>query len=101
MPQTRRSRSFAPQLPVVLPAFQPNPLAPDETRPASGHIDVAFEITQYGRSCAIEIRDSANASAEAQGRPVSLVRSHRFRPRATAGQFADATPVALRYYLYE
>jgi hypothetical protein len=92
---------FAPQLPVVLPAFQPNPLAPDEARPTRGHIDVAFEITQYGRARAVEIRDSANASGEDQGRLVSLVKSQRFRPRATAGQFADATPVALRYYLYE
>jgi hypothetical protein len=92
---------FAPPVPVVLPVFRPNPLAPDEARPATGHIDVGFEITQYGRARAIEIRDSANAGGEAQQRLVSLVKSRRFRPRATAGQFAGATPVMLRYYLYE
>jgi hypothetical protein len=92
---------FAPSLPVVLPAFQPNPLAPNEARPATGHIDVAFEITQYGRARGVEIRDAANAGGEALDRLISLVKSNRFRPRATAGQFADATPVVLRYYLYE
>jgi hypothetical protein len=92
---------FAPQLPVVLPAFQPNPLAPDEARPARGHIDVAFQVTQYGRARAVEIRDAANASGQDQGHLVSLVRSQRFRPRAMGGQFTDATPVVLRYYLYE
>jgi hypothetical protein len=95
------ARLFAPPVPVVLPAFQRNPLAPDETRPATGHIDVAFEITQYGRGRAIELRDSANASKGAQERLVSLIKANRFRPRATAGQFADATPVVLRYHLYE
>ena len=92
---------FAPPTPVVLPAFQPNPLVPDATRSATGHIDVAFEITQYGRGRAIEIRDSANASEEAKTRLVSVLKSNRFRPRATGGQFAEVTPVALRYYLYE
>jgi hypothetical protein len=76
-------------------------LAPDEARPATGHIDVAFEITQYGRARGVEIRDAANAGSDALGRLISLVKSNRFRPRATAGQFPDATPVLLRYYLYE
>jgi hypothetical protein len=91
---------FSPPTPVVLPAFQPNPLV-SEPRQATGHIDVAFEITQYGRGRAVEIRDAANASEEAQNRLVSVIKSNRFRPRATAGRFADATPVALRYYLNE
>jgi hypothetical protein len=100
-PEASIAQLFAPPLPVVLPAFQPNPLAPDEARSATGHIDVAFEITQYGRARGIEIRDAANAGGDALGRLISLVKSNRFRPRATAGQFADATPVLLRYYLYE
>ena len=49
--------------------FEPNPLARDETRPATGHIDVAFTITKYGRGRDVEIRDAANATEAAQARP--------------------------------
>ena len=92
---------FAPAMPIVLPAFEPNPLIHEEARAATGHIDVAFEITKYGRARAIEIRDVANATSAAQHRLVALLKGNRFRPRATAGQFAEATPVSLRYHMYE
>jgi hypothetical protein len=98
---TSIAQLFSPPTPVVLPAFKPNPLAADEARAATGHIDVAFEITKYGRSRAVEIRDAANATPEAQHRLVALIMGSRFRPRATAGEFADTTPVVLRYHLYE
>ena len=32
---------------------------------------------------------------------VSLLKSSRFRPRLTDGEFADASPVVVRYYLYD
>jgi hypothetical protein len=92
---------FAPAVPVVLPAFNPNPLVGEESTAATGHIDVGFQITKYGRARAIEIRDAANASSAAQNRLVALLKRNRFRPRATAGQIAEATPVLLRYHLYE
>jgi hypothetical protein len=92
---------FAPAVPVVLPAFEPNPLIQTEVRAATGHIDVAFEITKYGRARAIEIRDAADASGAAQHRLIAVLKGNRFRPRATAGEFAEATPVLLRYHLYE
>jgi hypothetical protein len=92
---------FSPPTPVVLPAFQPNPLAPDPERPPMGHIDVAFEITQYGRGRAIDVRDVANVSDEARDRLVSLLKSNRFRPRLTDGHIAPATAVAFRYYVYD
>jgi hypothetical protein len=88
---------FASAIPVVLPAFKPNPLAHDAT--ATGYIDVAFAITKYGRSRDLEIRGSANASGAAQERLVGLIRGSRFRPRLTDGRFADVTPVAFRYYV--
>jgi hypothetical protein len=91
---------FAPQTPVVLPAFQPNPLARDEKRAATGHIDIAFEITKYGRSRAIEVLDAANATDAATQRLLVLIKNNRFRPRLTDGEFADAAPVSMRYYLY-
>jgi len=92
---------FGPPTPVVLPAFQPNPLARDETRAENGYIDVEFEITRYGRSRAVEILDDANATRAAKQDLMALIRSSRYRPRLTEGAFAEVTPVRMRYYLYE
>ena len=100
-PATWVEQIFAPATPVVLPAFQPNPLARDETRAATGYIDIAFEITKYGRSRDVEILDSANANHAAKQDLIALIRTNRYRPRLTDGVFADATPVRMRYYLYE
>lgn len=36
---------FAPAIPVVLPSFLDNPLASEQTRATTGHVDVAFEIS--------------------------------------------------------
>lgn len=91
---------FLPLTPVVLPAFQPNPLATDAGKEPTGYIDIGFEITRYGRGRSIEILDSANASAAAQERLVHLVAGSRFRPRPTNGAFGDKSSVSLRYYLY-
>lgn len=92
---------FAPATPVVLPAFRPNPLAPNDVRAATGHIDVAFTLTKYGRGRDVEVRDAANATVGAQDRLVGLIMRSRFRPQLTEGEFAAETPVAFRYYLYE
>jgi hypothetical protein len=100
-PASSVEQLFAPATPIVLPAFQPNPLVRDETRAATGYIDVAFEITKYGRSRAVEILDDANADNAAKQDLMALIRASRYRPRLTDGTFADATPVRMRYYLYE
>jgi hypothetical protein len=91
---------FAPAIPIVLPAFRPNPLAAQEARAATGYIDVAFEITKYGRGRAVEVVKVDNASAVAVAELVGLIKSSRFRPRITGGRFAASAPVAFRYYLY-
>jgi hypothetical protein len=92
---------FAPELPVVLPAFEPNPLARDEARPESGYIDVAFAITKYGRAREIEIRSAMNATGDARSDLVGFLKSSRFRPRTTDGRFGDSPPVVVRYHLYD
>ena len=92
---------FEPPTPVVLPAFEPNPLAADETRPASGYIDVAFEITRFGKSRAVEIRGESNATQAARRGLVDLITQSRFRPRPTSGQFGGMSSVVVRYYLYD
>ena len=92
---------FVPELPVVLPAFQPNPLARDESKDATGHIDVAFAISKYGRGRAVEIVGAANVTRDAQDRLVSLIMNSRFRPRPSDGAFDHASRVAMRYYVYD
>jgi hypothetical protein len=92
---------FEPPTPVVLPAFEPNPLAADETRQASGYIDVAFEITRFGKSRAVEIRGDDNATQAARRDLVGLITQSRFRPRPTGGQFGGTSSVVVRYYLYD
>jgi len=100
-PSASIEQLFAPPTPIVLPAFQPNPLARDAARDPTGHIDVAFEITKYGRGRAVEFLDAANAPENAKQRLLNLIRSNRFRPRLMDGEFADAAPVRMRYYLYD
>lgn len=97
---TSIERLFLPEVPVVLPAFQPNPLAPVPDRDAKGYIDVEFEISKYGRGRAVELVDAANTTKAQQNRLVRLISHSRFRPRPTGGDFDGSSHVSLRYYLY-
>ena len=99
-PQASIEQLFAPPTPIVLPAFQPNPLASERASAPTGHIDVMFEITKYGRGRAVEVLDAANAPDAEQQRLLNLIKSKRFRPRTIDGEFAAAAPVRMRYYLY-
>jgi hypothetical protein len=94
-------RLFAPPTPVVLPTFQPNPLAADDTREPKGQIDVGFEITKYGRARKIDILGAENAAEADISRLDKLVATSRFRPRLTESGSPDTTPVVVRYYLYD
>jgi hypothetical protein len=94
-------RLFAPPLPVVLPAFLPNPLRTTQTAESAGHIDVGFEITKYGSSRNIEILATTNANKASADVLVALIARSRFRPRAADGQLSRAVPVTVRYYLNE
>jgi hypothetical protein len=100
-PEASIEQIFAPSTPVVLPAFQPNPLAGDAARDPTGHIDVAFEITKYGRGRAVELIDVANAPETETQRLINLIKSNRFRPRLMDGEFVEVAPVRMRYYLYD
>ena len=91
---------FAPEIPVVLPAFRPNPLVSQETSDSTGHIDVAFEVTRYGKSRQVEILDTtANAPKAAQADLLRLISRSQFRPGVSDGEIASATPFVVRYYL--
>jgi hypothetical protein len=88
---------FSPPMPVVLPAHRANPLATPE---AAAYIDVAFEVTRFGESRNIEIRDATASATQAdKDGLVNLIKSSRFRPRAHDDEPARASPVVVRYYL--
>ncbi len=93
---------FAPTIPVVLPTFMPNPLVSPETDDSTGFIDVAFEITKYGRGQSVDVLDTTtNASKAARQALVHLIKGSRFRPQLTDGAFVRTEPVVVRYYLSE
>jgi hypothetical protein len=92
--------TFSPKTPVVLPAFLPNPLVSEQTPESKGFVDVAFEISRYGRSNNIEIIGSTNNVTDAAKKNlVRVIDRSTFRPRLTAGRVTDDSPIIVRYYL--
>ena len=101
VPQATIDELFAPAIPVVLPTFEPNPLLGDDA-PATGYIDVAFEIMNVGVSRRIEILGTSdNVTAAAKENLIHLIERSRFRPRVSDGQFARASRVVVRYPLHD
>ena len=75
------TRLFAPELPVTLPADEPNPFAPSATE-SSRYIDASFAVTKYGSAKGIDILDtSKGATREEQRDLIRLIESTTFRPR--------------------
>lgn len=90
---------FAPEIPVVIPTFLPNPLVSEATPQSNGFIDVAFDITNRGESDHIDILDTTTAADAAQDRLVDLIEDSLFRPRVTAAGVEETSAVVLRYYV--
>ena len=89
---------FAPDVPITLPVYEPNPLAFAATD-SSRYIDVSFAVTTYGLAEDIEILDTSKGSSRDEERDlIRLIESTTFRPRVLDGKLAD-TAVALRYPL--
>jgi len=98
--QASIEETFSPETPVVLPAFLPNPLASEQTPESKGYIDVAFEISKYGKSNGIEIIGStSNVTHAAKKNLVQVIARSTFRPRLTAGRVDENSPIVVRYYL--
>ena len=88
---------FAPEIPIVLPVFEPNPLA---TPTGDEHIDVSFEINRFGTPGRVKVlARTTNVSDEAEKRLVRLIERQQFRPRVVDGEFPRSTPAVVRYYL--
>jgi tetratricopeptide (TPR) repeat protein len=93
------AQMFAPEIPVVIPAFLPNPLVTEETPQSREFIDVAFDIDEEGRSDHIDILDTTTAPDAAQDSLVDLIDESLFRPRVTGGGIDETSRVVLRYYV--
>jgi hypothetical protein len=100
--QASIEETFSPKTPVVLPAFLPTPLVSEQSSDSTGYIDVAFEISRYGKSDGIKIIGSTNdATDDAKKNLVRTIARSTFRPRLTAGRVAEKSPIIVRYYLNE
>lgn len=98
--QSALNEMFSPALPIALPSFYPNPLAPVPGAAASGYIDVAFEITDRGGSRRVEIVGSSGDVQRSDVRALKrLIGTGSFRPRMVDGKVARSGPVTLRYYV--
>ena len=90
---------FAPDLPVTLPTYEPNPFE-SATTESPRYIDASFIVTKYGVGERIEIRDTSKvATREDKQDLIRLIESTTFRPRMVNGKIADEAPVSLRYHL--
>jgi tetratricopeptide (TPR) repeat protein len=93
---------FAPEAPIRLTESLPARAYPmPSAAPADsfGHIDIAFEITKYGRAQGIDIVDATpNCTDEEKHNLFLFVRDGLYRPRAANGAIADGSRVVWRYY---
>ena len=93
---------FAPEAPIRLTDSLPARAYPmPSAAPADsfGHIDIAFEITKYGRAQRIDIVDATpNCTDEEKHNFFRFVRDGLYRPRAANGAIADGSRVVWRYY---
>ncbi len=93
-------KTFSPKAPVVLPSFLRSPLASEQTPESNGYVDVAFEISKYGKSDGIEIIGSTSNVTDADKKSlVRVIDRSTFRPRLSDGRVADNSPVVVRYHL--
>jgi len=93
------SEVFAPESPITLPVYEPNPFASAATAP-SRYIDVSFNVTKYGTSERSEVLGaSEDATREEKRDLLRLIESTTFRPRFVDGVLADAAHVTVRYRL--
>jgi hypothetical protein len=90
---------FAPEVPITLPAYEPNPFV-SLTTESLRYIDVSFAVTKHGAAERIEFLDTSKGATRAEQREVvRLIEGSSFRPRFVDGQMADSAPVFARYPL--
>jgi hypothetical protein len=93
---------FSPEVPLMLtprpPVSAHAMTAAASPSAASGHVDVAFEITAEGRARKVKVLSATANTAKAQQRDlVAWIEAGFFRPRVTDGRIGDSR-VVWRYY---
>lgn len=89
---------FGSVTPILVPTFEANPFDPEQASDKADYIDVAFEITKYGRGRRPRILHATADTSENDRQELErLILSSRFRPRIVDGRFVDTQVVARRY----
>jgi tetratricopeptide (TPR) repeat protein len=90
---------FAPDLPITLPTYEPNPFVSVATE-SRRYLDVSFAVTRFGTAERVEFLDTSRGATRTEQRElVRLIASSSFRPRFVDGEIADSAPVVARYAL--
>ena len=95
-----------PEIPSSLPAFSSSPFAPstdfdsaDSGNIYKGYIDVAFEISRFGRAKNFQtLGSSAQTPRDILTKLEWKIRDTQFRPLVKSENASDNHPVQLRYY---
>ncbi len=94
---------FSPEVPIALPAFNPNPLATETDatdEPAAEFLNVRMKLSRYGRSRARFIETTAQeADKHVEKRLRRFITRSRFRPMLVDGEPQHGREVEFRYYL--
>lgn len=92
---------FSPDVPIMLPSFESNPLVSPETPRSSGHIDVEFVLTGEGRADEIEILDTTTPEVPrtAARDLVREIKRGRFRPILANGSVVESAPFVVHYFV--
>lgn len=100
-PQADIDALFAPDVPVTLPSFLPNPLVSEETSTSRGHIDIQFSVTEKGTSDDVHILETttANVPRDVERDLVNEVKHGQFRPAIVNGEPTDSGPFVIHYFL--
>lgn len=89
---------FSPRIPIVLPVFLP-PLTYEQTEASTDYIDVAFRISKLGEPQRVEVLEtSSNVTDPTTEHLVRVIKTNRFRPRLTDGEFRTSS-VVVRFYV--
>jgi hypothetical protein len=91
-------RRFGSPVPILVPTSERNPFDPAGASPGDAYIDVAFEITKYGRGKRPRIVGATPDVSEADVKAVhELIVNGRFRPSMVEGEFVTRSVTARRY----
>lgn len=92
-------RRFGAGRPILVPTSERDPFDPETANPKGSYIDVAFEITKFGRGKRPRVLDSSHdvRAADVEAMQALIVNS-RFRPAMIDGEFVTRS-VTARWYV--